>query len=173
MITIEVTNQQSRLPIDAKRLELAVHEILLEANITAGEMSLVVVDNPTIHELNRKHLAHDYPTDVLSFCLEESAGRLVGEVIVSADTAIENASEYGWAPECELLLYVIHGTLHLVGYRDKGDEETLAMRQAETKYLLQCGVEAPKTTGPETPVSETRATTISTPETSATEGSNV
>lgn len=145
LITIEVTNQQSRLPIDAKRLELAVHEILLEANISTGEMSLVVVDDPTIHELNRKHLQHDYPTDVLSFCLEESPGRLIGEVIVSADTAIDNAVEYGWEPESELLLYVIHGTLHLVGYRDKGEQETLAIRQAETKHLLLNGVKIPET----------------------------
>ncbi len=149
MITIEVTNQQSRLPIDAKRLELAVHEILLEAGITVGELSLVVVDDPTIHELNRKHLDHDYPTDVLSFCLEESPGRIVGEVIVSADTAIENASDYGWQAESELLLYVIHGTLHLVGYSDKGDEETSAMRSAEAKYLLRCGIEVPEATGTE------------------------
>lgn len=143
LITIEVTSQQSILPIDAKRLEAAVREVLLEAEITTGEISIAVVDDPTMHELNRKHLNHDYPTDVLSFCLEESPGQLKGEVVVSADTAIENARDYGWSPESELLLYVLHGTLHLVGFRDKGDAETLAMREAESRHLLRWGVETP------------------------------
>lgn len=141
--SVVVTNQQSRLAIDEQRLESAVLHILTEAEIQSGEMSIVVIDDPTMHELNRKHLDHDYPTDVLSFCLEEREGYLNGEVIVSADTAIENATDYGWAPESELLLYVIHGTLHLVGYRDKADDEVLAMREAEARHLKHWRIELP------------------------------
>ena len=141
---VVVTNQQSRLAIDEQRLESAVLHILTEAKIESGEMSLVVIDDPTMHELNRKHLNHDYPTDVLSFCLEEREGHLNGEVIVSADTAIENAADYGWEPESELLLYVIHGTLHLVGYRDKADDDVLAMREAEARHLKHWGIEQPE-----------------------------
>ena len=142
-LRIEIANQQTALPIDEARLAGVAESILADAGYHAGELSIAVVDDPTIHELNRRHLEHDYPTDVLSFVLEESEGSLQGEVIVSADTAITNAEEYGWPAENELLLYVIHGTLHLVGHRDKSDEETRAMRDAEARYLASQGVALP------------------------------
>ena len=148
---IEIANQQTKLPIDADRLQKAVMPILADAGYEQGNLSIAVVDDPTIHELNRRHLAHDYPTDVLSFCLEEAPGQLEGEVIVSADTAQTNAAEYGWGAENELLLYVIHGVLHLVGHRDKTDDEILAMREAERVYLKIAGVDLPPTTPPPSP----------------------
>ena len=140
---IEIANQQTKLPVNADRLKRVVLPILSDAGYEEGSLSIAVVDDSTIHELNRRHLAHDYPTDVLSFCLDESPGTLAGEVIVSADTAISNAEEYGWAAENELLLYVVHGVLHLVGHRDKTDDEILAMREAEQRYLTLAGVELP------------------------------
>lgn len=142
-MNIEIANEQSALDVDEERLRAAAGEILADAGYEAGELSVAVVDDPTIHLLNRKHLDHDYPTDVLSFLLEEGDGRLEGEVIVSADTAQTNASEYGWSAADELLLYVVHGVLHLVGHRDKADDETAAMREAEAKYLRRVGVEPP------------------------------
>ena len=140
---IEIANEQSALEVDEERLRAAAGAILADAAYREGELSIAVVDDPTIHDLNRRHLQHDYPTDVLSFVLEEGPGRLSGEVIVSADTATLNAAEYGWPAADELLLYVIHGVLHLVGYRDKADDEVAAMRAAETKYLRRVGVEPP------------------------------
>ena len=71
-------------------------------------------------------LNHDWPTDVLSFVLEDDDGHLEGEVIISADTAAAAAAELGWPPAAEQLLYVIHGMLHLVGYRDKTPDEAAA-----------------------------------------------
>lgn len=151
-MAISINNQQALLTIDTDRLEQAVDGILKDAGYGDAEVSLAIVDDPTIHQLNRQHLDHDYPTDVLSFLLEErpatSAGELAwlsGEVIVSTDTASENAAEYGWRAADELLLYVIHGTLHLVGYRDKAPDEIAAMRAAENKYLKQWGLVPPDT----------------------------
>ncbi|QDT70760.1 Endoribonuclease YbeY [Planctomycetes bacterium MalM25] len=140
---IAIANQQSALPIDEDRLREVTAAIYEGAGYTEGALSVAVVDDPTIHELNRQHLDHDYPTDVLSFALEDEPPRLEGEVIVSSDTAITNAAEYGWPPEHELLLYVIHGVLHLVGHRDKADDEVTAMRDAEAHYLRLVGVEPP------------------------------
>ena len=70
--------------------------------------------------------------------------------IVSADTAVEYALDYGWPAEDELLLYVIHGTLHLAGHRDKADDEVVAMRDAEAKYLRLAGIEPPALAAEET-----------------------
>ena len=105
-------------------------------------VSVAVVDDPAIHRLNREFLQHDYPTDVLSFLLEREGDQLEGEVIVSSDTAVRSAAQYGWTPENELLLYVIHGTLHLVGYDDLQPELLAEMRRHEQHYLGHFGLAA-------------------------------
>jgi probable rRNA maturation factor len=138
---IEVSNRQRALKFDTAILERAVEAVLAEAQIGEAEVSIAVVDDATIHALNRQYLAHDYPTDVLSFVLQRDAGRLEGEVIVSSETAIRSAARLGWAAEQELLLYVIHGTLHLVGYDDGTPEERDAMLKRETHHMAQFGLE--------------------------------
>lgn len=141
MFAIEITNQQDTLPVDEARIRQAVEMILKDASIREAQISVAVVDDPTIHTLNRQFLSHDEPTDVLSFVLEESEGNLEGEVIVSADTALAVAPQYGWEPVHELLLYVIHGTLHLVGGLDATPEEQADMRAREREYLARFGLE--------------------------------
>ncbi|MBN1912322.1 MAG: rRNA maturation RNase YbeY [Pirellulales bacterium] len=141
VIAIQIADQQNALALDGPRLEEAIRSILDEAAVAEAEISLAVVDDPTIQVLNRKYLGHDYPTDVLSFVLERSEDRLEGEVIVSADTAVASAGQYGWTPEEELLLYVIHGTLHLVGYADGMPTEQAEMRRREAACLARFGLE--------------------------------
>jgi probable rRNA maturation factor len=99
-----------------------------------------------MHELNRRHLDHDYPTDVLSFTLEDDGKHLEGEVVISADTAEVEAAERGWTAAGEQLLYVVHGILHLVGYRDKSPAEIEEMRAAEEMYLRRFGFKQPVVT---------------------------
>jgi probable rRNA maturation factor len=107
-----------------------------------AEVSLAVVDDPTIHELNRRYLGHDYPTDVLSFLLsDDGARRLEGEVVVSADTAARSAEQFGWTAGDELLLYVIHGTLHLAGYDDQSPDDLARMRDRERTHLAAFGLQ--------------------------------
>ncbi len=149
MIPIEVTNEQSRVPIDEPSLRAAVSAVLADAfpvHPVRGSVSIAVVDDPTIHDLNRRFLGHDYPTDVLSFLLEESGNLIEGEIIVSADTAETAAARYGWPAENELLLYVIHGALHLVGYDDQSPEDAALMRTQEAKYLAKFGLQLPQPT---------------------------
>lgn len=137
MLEIDFANRQSRHPVEAQRLVAAVRLILERAGIQAGSVSLAIVDDATIHQLNRRYLQHDYPTDVLSFLLNSSPGRVDGEVIVSADTAAEAGMRYGWRLDDEVLLYVIHGILHLVGYDDQTSADSTAMREQE-RYYLSC-----------------------------------
>ncbi len=141
MITIHVTNQQTKLPIDESRLKRAVRRILEEAPIDEAQISLAVVDDPTIRRLNREFLNRDHATDVLSFELERSGRSLEAEVIVSADTARATASRFGWSAADELLLYVIHGTLHLVGCDDQTPEDLARMRDRERAHLARFGLQ--------------------------------
>jgi len=135
LIRIEIANRQRALAVDRRILRRAVRAILDDEGVAEAEISLAIVDDRAIRQLHRQYLGQDEPTDVLSFLLERSEGRLEGEVIASADTARTAAARYGNSPADELLLYVIHGTLHLVGYRDDSRRARAAMRVREREYL--------------------------------------
>ena len=143
-VLVLIANEQSTLAIDESQLQAAVLSVFRESMYTTGIVSVAVVDDPTIHKMNRRYLEHDYPTDVLSFVLEDRPPHLEGELVVSADTASRNAAEYGWSASSELLLYVIHGAAHLVGYRDKQPDEIAAMRAVEEQHLRELGVALPE-----------------------------
>ena len=140
---ILVANEQATLTLDEPRLVAAAHAILADSHFTSAYVSIAVVDDPTIHALNIQYLQHDYPTDVLSFVLEQTEKRVEGELIVSADTAAREAADAGWPPHDELLLYVIHGTLHLVGYDDHVPADQARMVAAEAHYLQRLGIALP------------------------------
>src|SRR5436190_15533644 len=117
-----------------------VRMVLDGEGIADAEISLAFVDNPTIHQLNKRYLNHDEPTDVLSFPLSDpSAKKLAGELVIGVEVAQAQAAERGHDIQAELALYVIHGLLHLCGYDDKTDEAARAMRQKERHYLTQLG----------------------------------
>jgi probable rRNA maturation factor len=139
-----VANEQAKLAIDESRIVAAVHTVLASSDFSSANISIAVVDDPTMHELNNQYLKHDYPTDVLSFVLDDSTDTLDGEVIVSADTAIREAAEAGWSADNELLLYVIHGTLHLIGHDDHEPSGQTEMVAAEASCLKQLDLELPK-----------------------------
>ena len=140
MIDVEVSNRQTAVAVDAGRLSDAVRAVLHEAGVRQASVSLAVVNDPEIHRLNRRHLNHDYPTDVLSFLLEEGDDRLEGEIVISADTAAVAAAKFGWTPEDELLLYAVHGALHLVGYDDQDTAAQAEMRSQEAAALSRFGL---------------------------------
>ncbi len=108
-----------------------------------GWIGVMVTDDPTIHEINRRHLEHDYPTDVISFTYEREAKHVEGELVVSLCTARRMAEQYGWDWRQELLLYVAHGTLHICGYEDSSEAERMQMRAAERTVLAKLGITPP------------------------------
>ena len=138
MVEVEINVQQDAVAVDRRQLALAVQEVLTQEGARDAEISLAVVDNQTIHRLNRHYLRHDYPTDVLSFVLDHAPdGRLDGEIIVSLEMAAQQSAKLGWPVENELLLYVIHGALHLVGYDDQQAARRTEMRSKEQHYMTR------------------------------------
>jgi len=140
VIDIEITNEQVRVPVDERRLRAAIAGIVGADARRRGTVGLAVVDDATIHSLNRRYLDHDYPTDVLSFALDDDPAFLDGEILVSADMAATTAAQFGWSAEDELLLYVIHGALHLVGFDDKSPADVATMREQEALHLASFGI---------------------------------
>ena len=98
-----------------------------------------VVGDREIRRINRERLGHDYATDAIAFPLGDPTDppgeRWLGEVVISADTAVREALKRSHAPALELLLYAVHGTLHLLGYDDHDPGKRRKMRRREVELL--------------------------------------
>ncbi len=136
---IEISDQQQR-PVDFEDCISVARMILDDFGFDQSEISIALVDDPTIRDLNKQYLNHDYETDVISFVLEESDTALTGQLLVSTDTAEKMGQQIGVPMQHELLLYVIHGMLHLVGFDDTDPESAEKMRAAEADYLGRFGI---------------------------------
>jgi probable rRNA maturation factor len=149
MLRIDVALDHEPFAVDVERLREAVRRVLADHGKSKGSISLAVVDDATIHDVNRRFLNHDEPTDVLTFVLDEDEASIDGEIVLGADTAARVAAELNVPPGDELLLYAIHGALHLAGYDDLAPEPRAAMRRAERKYLEAFGLRLPEPGQPE------------------------
>lgn len=143
MINVEVSNRQDALKTETEAVRNVVIAVLHGEDVPAAEISVAIVDDREIHELNRRFLDHDYPTDVLSFVLEQNNDFLEGEIIVSGDTARIRGLDEGWSAAEELTLYLVHGTLHLLGYDDTSTDARATMRQREDFHLSRLGLTRP------------------------------
>ena len=105
-------------------------------------ISVAVVDDAAISKLNEEFLGHRGPTDVLSFVLEQGDGLLGRRGRGQRRDGPTRGAAVGWSAAEELLLYVIHGALHLAGYDDATPTQRATMRSRETKYLAGLGIRA-------------------------------
>lgn len=136
---IEISDQQER-PLEGEDCVKVAQMILDDFGFDQSEISIAFVDDPTIRDLNKQYLNHDYETDVISFVLEQSETALTGQLLVSTDTAVTKGQELDVPMQDEVLLYVIHGMLHLVGFDDTDPESAEKMRAAEADYLQRFGI---------------------------------
>ncbi len=149
MYEIEIANSQDCLDIDEDLLRAVTVQTLSDEQVAKANISIALVNNATMRELNHRHLDCNYETDVLSFLLEcdpvvenvppaspRGMGKQIeGEVVLSAEMATQRAAEFDWTPREELALYLVHGLLHLVGYDDQTEPEKALMRTRERAIL--------------------------------------
>lgn len=146
---LQISSEQQRLRVPRRRIERAVRAAFrLVGRRRVPPLSIAVVGDRHIARLHREHLDVAGATDVLSFPLhdlDEALARdlLLGEVVVSADTAARVAAERGHPPTFELTLYAVHGVLHLLGYDDHRPADQRRMREAEARCLRAAGVARP------------------------------
>lgn len=140
MIRVSVANPYEQ-PLDFPALKAAATAVLAGEGVTAAKVTLAFVDDPHIHRLNNQFLGHDEPTDVLTFpYTDPGAKKLEGEVVIGFQTAAEYAADRGHDAATELLLYVVHGCLHLCGHDDTTPAGERQMRAKERHYLTQLGL---------------------------------
>jgi probable rRNA maturation factor len=136
MLGVSIANQQERVELDYQRLKAAARAVLEGEMVKKSKITLAFMTDAAIHALNKKFLEHDEPTDVITFPYSSpKAASLEGDIAISTDTAVRAAEERGHATADELVLYVIHGVLHLCGYDDLDEEERKIMRGKESEYL--------------------------------------
>ena len=127
--------------LDFQRLKAAAVAVLEGEGVGEAKVTLAFVDSAHIHRLNKQFLEHDEPTDVLTFPdSAPGARKLEGEVVIGYEVARENAADRGHEPGLELLLYVVHGCLHLCGYDDTTGAAAKEMRAKEREYLGKLGL---------------------------------
>lgn len=127
--------------LDFAGLKSAVVAVLEGEGIRDAKVAIAFVDNAHIHRLNKQFLNHDEPTDVLTFpSSPPGAKKLEGDIAIGMEIAREYAADRGHDVKLELLLYVVHGCLHLCGYTDTDDESAAEMRVKERQYLAQLGL---------------------------------
>ena len=137
-IVVEITDTQNFIPVVQEDLAALAIRVLRGEGVSRASISIALVDDAAIHRVNRAHLDHDCPTDVISFLLSEpDEDELTGELVVSTQTALAMAAQLEVPAWSELVLYVVHGLLHLCGYDDRSDEDARIMRARE-KMALEC-----------------------------------
>ncbi|MDO8632476.1 MAG: rRNA maturation RNase YbeY [Phycisphaerales bacterium] len=142
-------------PIDAAALHAAVAAALRRHGIRRACIGLAVVDDGEIARLNRGYLKHEGPTDVITFDMRDhpeapaldtavscQGNDVEGEIVVSAETALRQATARGHGVAAELSLYAVHGVLHLLGYDDHGEEQAERMHRVEDEVLTSMGIGA-------------------------------
>ena len=143
LITIDEAYGDYVAPVDLERVARAA----LEAEgVPTAELGILITDDATIHDLNRRYADEDKATDVLSFSLREGEEFVspddterLGEVIISLDTAKRQAEEAGRPLEAEVAYLLVHGILHLLGYDHAEPEEARRMREREEALVEGTG----------------------------------
>lgn len=143
---IQIENRQKSQRIAKLPLRKVAQRILSALECPEAELSIVIVDDAQIREINRDYLQRDKSTNVISFAMQEGEGAgiqpsLLGDVVISAQTAARDAEEAGLPFISELYFLLLHGILHLVGYdHERGTEQEAAemeVKEQEIFALLQ------------------------------------
>jgi len=143
MVVIDIENLQNSYPIETIPLGQWANQVLDLLEIGSAEISVVIVDNDQIQELNRTYLGHDRPTNVISFPQQEGEGpdgEHLGDVVISIEMADQEAKEAGLSLSERMLQLLIHGICHLAGFDHERGTEEEARKMEETEEGLYCRI---------------------------------
>jgi probable rRNA maturation factor len=141
-----------RSALRAAWLRRIARHVLVAEGAVSTELGVVISDDATVRELNRRYLGRDEPTDVLSFGLGGKDDRPfalppgeavpLGEVLISYPMAVRQAEDEGHSVEAEVAHLLVHGILHLLGYDHQAAEDERIMRRREKEILADLDLEA-------------------------------
>ena len=111
----------------------AAMQVYRGERLRAASITYVVVDDPSIRRINRRFLGHDFPTDVITFPLDETPRE--AEIYISVDTARRQARQFRVSLREEIMRLAIHGFLHVCGYDDADEPQRARMVEAQERHL--------------------------------------
>lgn len=120
--------------IQKRKITGWIKQTIISEGKIPGDISFIFCSDNYLLEVNKQYLNHDYYTDIITFDYVEN-GVVSGDIFISCDRVKENAKEYNAAFLNELSRIIIHGVLHLCGYKDKSKKDKLLMTQKEDFYL--------------------------------------
>ena len=134
---ILVFNSSSTKFLPKKKVTEAIKRVFEgeknQRKVSEIKVNVIYLNDDEIHNMNKEFLSHDYPTDVITFTLEENP--LEGEIYIGAGVAKDQAREYRVSVRNECLRLAVHGALHLCGYEDNTDKKRQEMHLLENKYM--------------------------------------
>ncbi len=117
-----------------------ISRIILSEQKSEGEINYIFCDDDYLHKINLEYLNHDDLTDIISF--DYSVGNEIhGDIFISIERVIENASDFNVPFDSELLRVMSHGVLHYCGYKDKSEDDVVVMRNKENEKIQMFHVE--------------------------------
>ena len=124
-MAILITNRQASASLDISSLRRTVRRVLKHLGREKDEISILLVEDREIRDINKTYLKRDRPTNVIAFSMQEGPFRkihpqVLGDVVISIETAFRDARKEGMPLEDEILFLLIHGILHLLGYDHEG-----------------------------------------------------
>lgn len=134
-MSIHYCNEDVSSPkIQKRKIANWIKETITSEGKTPGDISFIFCSDDYLLEINKQYLNHDYFTDIITFDYVEN-NLISGDIFISCDRVKENALEYKTGFTDELSRVIIHGVLHLLGYKDKSEKDKLLMTQKEDFYL--------------------------------------
>ena len=118
-----------------KLVRRIIKVILKDEKFACGTINIRFCDDNEIKIYNKKYLSHNYETDILTFYYENDVNSIDSDIMISVDTIKRNSVKYKSGFENELLRVIIHGVLHLCGYKDSTIIQKAKMREKENYYL--------------------------------------
>ena len=133
---ITIINLQTRIPLRLTRIKKNAQKALQYLGISAADLSIVFVSAQKMKRLNTRHLRHSYETDILTFNYAQAdSDFLMAEIIICPSVARIQAKQYGVPLEKEIMLYVVHGILHVMGFDDHSVKDIKKIRSKEARVM--------------------------------------
>ncbi len=141
--SVAVQSEGVRSPVALSRLTTAGALVLKAEKVGAALLSITLVSRRRIAAMNRKHLGHAGPTDVISFGFRDPVGAVIGDVYICPEIASANAKLHGVPVREELMRLVVHGTLHVLGHdHPDGDQRMRSPMWKRQERLLSRAIKA-------------------------------
>lgn len=122
-------------PLNQRAAKEWIQEFVADYGKKIGELYYLFCSDEYLYNFNMKHMNHDFYTDIVTFPLNDCDEYLSGEFYISIDRIRDNAEQMGKTFKDEFHRVLAHGVLHLIGFKDKTDEDAAVMREQEEKCL--------------------------------------